>query len=135
MPICKICGIPLPSSPTNQALAASNSTSELALALLPNLSFKRCTSMALIEPSGKTLGIKKQDRPAGVCAKIKNASHIGAEKNHLWPVILYFAPQASEPSCTAIVVLALTSEPPCFSVMPIPIVTPVLFLYTAKRLS
>src|SRR5256885_7172034 len=48
------------------------------------------------------------------------ASHMGAEKNHLWPRNRYSPPRP--PACTgmATVVLARTSEPPCFSVMPMP---------------
>ena len=57
---------------------------------------------------------------AGVCASTRKASHIGAEKNHLWPVMRV----ARAPGVAAIalgrVVLARTSEPPCFSVMPMP---------------
>ena len=49
---------------------------------------------------------------------------MGAEKNHLWPVTAKHWPQASAPMGTACVVLARTSEPPCFSVMPMPMVTP-----------
>ena len=45
---------------------------------------------------------------------------MGAEKNHLWPRSRYSPPRP--PACTgmATVVLARTSEPPCFSVMPMP---------------
>ena len=38
------------------------------------------------EPSGSTRGRKKQVRPAGAWARIRKPSHMGAEKNHLWPV-------------------------------------------------
>ena len=41
VPMAKICGTPRPSSPTSQAVAPVNSTSELALALLPSLSLRR----------------------------------------------------------------------------------------------
>ncbi|MNT48658.1 hypothetical protein D3C72_1854510 [compost metagenome] len=41
VPMARICGTPRPSSPTSQAVAPANSTSELALALLPSLSFRR----------------------------------------------------------------------------------------------
>ena len=71
-------------------------------------------------PSGSRRGMKKQDRPRSVCASTRCASHCGAEKNHLWPVMRY------EPSAerTARVVLARTSEPPCFSVIPMPMRPP-----------
>ena len=45
------------------------------------------------------------------------------------------APQASSPSGSARVVLARTSEPPCFSVMPMPSVTAVFCASGAKRAS
>jgi hypothetical protein len=66
------------------------------------------------------------DRPLVVCARIRKASHMGAEKNHLCPVTLKRWPQVSLPQATARVVLARTSLPPCFSVMPMPIVRPAL---------
>ena len=31
--------------------------------------------------------MKKQVSPPGACASTRNASHIGADMNHLWPVI------------------------------------------------
>ena len=40
---------------------------------------------------------------------------MGAEQNHLWPVS-----RKCSPSGTARVVLARTSDPPCFSVMAMP---------------
>ena len=43
--------------------------------------------MALRVPSGRQRGMKKHDKPPVVCASTRKASHIGAEKNHLWPVI------------------------------------------------
>ena len=46
---------------------------------------------------------------------------MGAEKNHLWPRKLYSPPRPPAPTGVAKVVLARTSEPPCFSVMPMPI--------------
>ena len=124
VPMARICGTPLPSSPTSQAVAPANSTSELALALLPSLSFRRWMKSWFIDPSGSTRGRNRQLRPFGVCARIRKASHMGAEKNHLWPVTVKRWPHASEPAGTACVVLARTSEPPCFSVMPMPMVTP-----------
>ena len=53
---------------------------------------RACLSIAgcripLRVPSGKRRGMKKHDRPASACASTRCASHCGAEKNHLWPVI------------------------------------------------
>src|SRR5437763_5959380 len=107
---------PLPSSPSSQASAESNSTSELAFDRFPSLSLSRWMWNPLRVPSGRHLGRRKHDRPPGACARTRNASHIGAEQNHLWPVISYAPP----PAGSARVVLARTSEPPCFSVMAIP---------------
>ena len=77
-----------------------------------------------LSKSGSTRGKNRHERPTSVCASTKNASHMGAEKNHLWPTRLKRFPQASVPSAVARVVLARTSEPPCFSVMPMPMVRP-----------
>ena len=44
-------------------------------------------------------------------------SFIGAEVNHLWPCRVY---SPSTEVGRASVTLARTSEPPCFSVMPMP---------------
>src|ERR1700726_892652 len=49
-------------------------------------------------------------------------SDIGAEQNHLWPVISYSPPAPPPLSAHARVVLARTSEPPCFSVIAIPVI-------------
>jgi hypothetical protein len=100
-----------------QASELSNSTSEEAFEQLPNLSFKRWIKKLLLLPSGKSRGSRKQDSPPGAWAKIKNASHIGAEQNHLCPRTVY----APEPAGTATVAFARTSEPPCFSVIAMPI--------------
>ena len=74
---------PFPSSPTIHAMASSSSISLDALERLPSLSLSRWMWKALRLPSGSTLGSKKHDRPAGACARTRNASHIGAEQNHL----------------------------------------------------
>ena len=84
--------------------------------------------IALRVPSGSTRGRNRHDSPEAVCASTRKASHIGAEKNHLWPVTAMRWPQASWPSGSARVVFARTSEPPCFSVMPMPMVRPALAL-------
>ena len=43
-------------------------------------------------PSGRKRGSAKHERPSSVWARTRNRSHIGAEQNHLWPVISYSAP-------------------------------------------
>ena len=85
--------------------------------------------MRLRSPSGRKRGIRKQEIPPSAWARMRNASHIGAERNHLWPVTSYSAPGPPPFSGRAVVVLARTSEPPCFSVIPIPHSAP--FLSTA----
>src|ERR1019366_3464113 len=67
-------------------------------------------------------------RPPGACASIRKASDMGAEQNHLCPVMRYsFALTGS-----ARVELARTSDPPCFSVMAMPINAP-LFSPRGRR--
>ena len=86
MTISMMVATPRPSSPTSQPTAPSYSTSLLALDLLPSLSFSRCRKNALRVPSGSTLGTRKQDRPPGAWARVRNRSDIGADVNHLCPV-------------------------------------------------
>ena len=111
---------PRPSSPTRQAWAWWYSTSDEALDLLPSLSFSRMSRSGLSVPSGRTRGTRKQVRPPGACARVRNTSDIGAEVNHLWPTRRY-VPSACG---AAAVVLARTSEPPCFSVIDMPAMSP-----------
>ena len=120
-----IVGTPRPSSPTIRAQAPRNSTSLEAFERLPSLSLSRCRWKPLRSPSGVKRGIRKQETPVSVWARTRKASHIGAEQNHLWPVISYSAPGPPPLSGTAVVVLARTSEPPCFSVIAIPHIAPV----------
>ena len=77
-------------------------------------------AMALRVPSGRQRGRKKHVSPASVWARVRNPSLIGAEQNHLWPVIRYSSPERWR----AVVVLARTSLPPCFSVIAMPQVSP-----------
>ena len=107
---------PRPSGPTSQPSVSSNSGSLLALLRLPSLSISRWIMNVFRVPSGSTRGTKKQDRPPGACARTRKTSFIGALVNHLWPR----SRQLPSDCGTATVLLARTSEPPCFSVMPIP---------------
>ncbi len=68
-------------------------------------------------PSGRIRGSRKHDNPPGAWARTRNASDVGCEQNHLWPVSSYIP---GWPAGSARVVLARTSDPPCFSVMAIP---------------
>ncbi len=117
---------PRPSSPTSRPQAPWNSTSEEALERLPSLSLSRWRWIRLRSPSGVKRGMKKQETPPSAWARTRNASHIGAEKNHLWPVISYSAPGPPPFKGRAVVRFARTSEPPCFSVIPIPHSAPFL---------
>ncbi len=108
---------PRPSSPTRRAHVPSNSTSADAFERLPSLSLSRWMRNTLRLPSSRTRGTRKQVSPSGACASTRNPSDIGAEQNHLCPVSVYVPDSASG---VAAVVLARTSLPPCFSVMPIP---------------
>ena len=64
--------------------------------------------------------------PPSAWARTRKASHIGADMNHLWPVSSYSAPGPPPLTGRATVVLARTSVPPCFSVIPIPARAPSL---------
>jgi hypothetical protein len=78
---------PRPSSPTSQASAPSSSISLEAFERLPSLSFRRTRRKpTLRSPSGSHRGTRKHDSPPGAWASMRNASDIGAEQNHLWPV-------------------------------------------------
>ncbi len=120
--ISMIVGTPRPGSPTSRAQAPCSSISLEALERLPSLSFRRWRWKALRVPSGRIRGSAKQPMPSSVWASTRNRSHIGAEQNHLCPVSSYSSPgpPAPPPSGRATVVLARTSEPPCFSVIAMP---------------
>jgi hypothetical protein len=122
--IVRIVAMPRPSSPTSHPRASSSSISLDALDRLPSLSFRRWITMPLRVPSGSRRGTAKQDSPASVFASIRNRSLIGAEQNHLCPVSAYGSPGPVDPVASARVVLARTSEPPCFSVMAMPAIAP-----------
>ena len=115
--ISMIVRTPRPSSPSRCAQVPLNSSSQEALERLPSLSLRRTTSSRLRSPDGNTRGTTKQVTPSGACASTRNMSFIGAEVNHLWPCRVYSP-------CTdvgrASVWLVRTSEPPCFSVIPMP---------------
>ena len=83
------------------------------------LSFSRIKCSPFRSPAGDQRGTRKQLSPPGACASVRNASDIGAEQNHLCPTSRHPAP-----SGTARVALARTSDPPCFSVIAMPAVTP-----------
>ena len=90
--------MPRPSSPTSTPQASWNSTSLLLLERLPTLSFRRWMWMAFLLPSGRQRGTKKQVEPrSSVLASTRWPSHMGAEKNHLWPVMRNSSPQGPLP--------------------------------------
>src|SRR5699024_9133577 len=111
---------PRPSSPTSHPVVPENSTSPEAFDLLPSLFFSRWIANGFRSPPGRTRGTRKQLNPPGACASTRNASDIGAEQNHLWPVSIH----VPSPAGDAAVVFARTSEPPCFSVIAIPKIAP-----------
>ena len=121
-----IVGTPRPSSPTIRAHAPRNSTSLEAFERFPSLSLSRWMWKRLRSPSGRMRGSRKHESPPSAWARTRKASHIGAEQNHLWPVISYSAPAPPPFSGLATVVLARTSEPPCFSVIAMPHSAPLL---------
>ena len=115
--ISMIVRMPRPSSPRRTAWASLNSSSLEALDRLPSLSLSRTIDSALRLPSGRTRGTTKHVMPSGAWARTRKTSFIGADVNHLWPVMRY-SPWVSVGAAT--VVLVRRSEPPCFSVMPMP---------------
>ncbi len=56
------------------------------IGLVAQLVFQALNEQRFIEPSGNTRGRNRQLKPEAVCARIRKASHMGAEKNHLCPV-------------------------------------------------
>ena len=61
--------------------------SDDAFERLPSLSLRRWTWSAFTAPSGQKRGIRKQVSPPGACASTRKKSHIGADMNHLCPVM------------------------------------------------
>ena len=66
-------------------MAPRSSISLDAFETFPILFFRRMTLSAFLSPSSVKRGTRKQESPGPVCARTRNASHIGAERNHLWP--------------------------------------------------
>ncbi len=130
--ISMIVRTPAPSSPTIRAQVPASSISLDAFERSPSLSFRRWMRKTFGDSSGVHRGTRKQLSPPGVWASIRNASLIGAEQNHLCPVSRY-SPAGPPPSiAVAVVVLARTSDPPCFSVIAMPQVRPALLDAGAK---
>ena len=120
--------MPRPSSPTRTAQAPSSSISDDAFERLPSLSFRRCSRKSLRVPSSSTRGTRKQVRPASVLGEHEEDV---AHRRRAEPLVpgepVGVARRSGPPgSATARVVLARTSEPPCFSVMPMPAISPAL---------
>jgi hypothetical protein len=64
---------------------ASYSISDEALERLPHFSLRRWMRIVFRVPSGSERGTRKHVTPSGSRARVKKASLIGAEQNHLWP--------------------------------------------------
>ena len=54
---------------------------------LPSLSLSRSILIRLTDTSLEKRGMKKQDSPPLAWASTRKASHMGADKNHLWPLM------------------------------------------------
>mmetsp|Transcript_16506 Transcript_16506/g.42350 ORF Transcript_16506/g.42350 Transcript_16506/m.42350 type:complete len:221 (+) Transcript_16506:788-1450(+) len=135
--ISTIVRMPRPGRPSMTPHAFEYSTSLDAFDRSPILSLSRITRRpALRVPSGSHRGTKKHETPSSpVCARVRNASDMGALVNHLCPTSVYCWPGPLRPACTGVatVVFALTSEPPCFSVIDIPMVAPTFELTGTSR--
>jgi hypothetical protein len=117
--ISMIVGTPRPSGPSRRAGAARNSTSEEGSERVPSLSLRRWNSIRpppWVPSVPGSRSSRKHESPPGACASTRKTSHGGYEQNHLWPVSSYHP----SPIGSARVVLARTSEPPCFSVIAMP---------------
>ena len=110
-------GMPRPGSPTSQAQVSRYSISDDAFERFPHLSLRRWMRNGLRVASGRERGTKKQVTPSARRASVKKASLMGAEQNHLWPI-------RRKPSASrwATLCTARRSDPPCFSVIAMPMV-------------
>jgi hypothetical protein len=121
-------GVPRPSSPIGIARVPANSTSDDALERLPSLSFRRWMRKMLRASPGSERNRRKQVTPFPVLARVREPSLMGAEQNHLWPVRSYSGPSSPSPAGVATVAVARRSEPPCFSVIAMPMMMAILSL-------
>ena len=119
--ISRIVATPRPSSPTRQAPAPSNSTSAEALERLPSLSFSRSSRIALTRAVGKEARHQEAGEPA---LRLRQHQEGVRHRRGEEPFVPGDAIDAVRRSGSARVVLARTSVPPCFSVIPMPSVTP-----------
>ena len=110
---------PRPSSPTRRAQVPSNSTSLEAFDRLPSLSLSRwiANDVAACRPAS-TRGTRKQVRPPG---RLREHQEAVAHRRRTEPLVAgERRTRRRRPAARAVVVLARTSQPPCFSVMPMP---------------
>ena len=113
-----IVGTPRPSSPTRQASAASNSTSPEARDRVPSLSFSRSDPEALVAGA---VGEPSWQQEAGQPARrLGQDQERVAHRMRAEPLVAGQLVRPTASTGSARVVLARTSEPPCFSVMAIP---------------
>ena len=74
-----------PVTMTHAAVAALTLERELVAKLMPKITSRRYDPR--FRPWWEKRGMRKQVRPPGACASTRKASHMGADMNHLWPVI------------------------------------------------
>mmetsp|Transcript_31964 Transcript_31964/g.92854 ORF Transcript_31964/g.92854 Transcript_31964/m.92854 type:complete len:233 (-) Transcript_31964:725-1423(-) len=126
--ISMIAATPPPRWPNNTPKAFRYSTSDDAFDRSPSLSLSRMNwSPSFLSPEGSHRGTRKHDSRSSSLpspatrARVMKPSLMGALVNHLWPR------RRKPPGAgVAVVVFARTSDPPCFSVMLIPTVAPIL---------
>ena len=113
---------------------AWNSTSEEALERLPSLSLRRWKRSALTLPSGQEARQQEAGEPA---LRLRQHQERIAHRRRHEPFVAGegYSTRPAAAGWAAVVVLARTSVPPCFSVMPMPMVTPRLAPPGLKRLS
>ena len=123
---------PRPSSPMAQACAPANSTSEDAFERLPSLSFRRWKCRRVHAAVGQEA--RHQETGESACGLGQHQEGVRHRRGHE-PLVAgddVFGARAALPTGSAFVVVARTSVPPCFSVMPMPMVTALFFAAGAK---
>ena len=115
--------MPWPGSPMSWAIGAAELDLRGGVRLVAALSLRRWIMMpvARCRPAASPAR-RSRRRPRSVRASVRKTSECGTEKNHLCPAMR----QAVAVRARRRVCVWRRSEPPCFSVIAMPTVTPVL---------
>ena len=110
-----------PGSPTSSPMAPSNSTSDEALERLPSLSFSRWKRKPLLSPVAEQPRHQEAGEPL---LRLRQHEEGVRHRRRHEPFVAGEAVEAGRLPAPPCVMLARTSVPPCFSVMPMPRVSP-----------